>query len=116
MRILRDSGNPVRPRETVLILQRDQPPPVVVALAPGNDARQLHTGQRGEVEIPALRRRFIASVSELTPPSRSSALAQVQLTLVDPPAEELSRLAALRGAPAVVVLPNRSNPLQRLSF
>ncbi|MFW6732007.1 MAG: hypothetical protein ACODUE_09805 [Synechococcus sp.] len=116
VRILRDSGNPVRPRETVLILQRDQPPPVVVALAPGNDARQLRPGQRGEVEIPALRRRFIASVSELTPPSRPGALAQVQMTLVDPPAEELSRLAALRGAPAVVVLPNRSAPLQLLPF
>lgn len=116
VRILRDSGNPVRPRETVLILQRDQPPPVVVAQVLGNDARQLRPGQRGEVEIPALRRRFVAAVSELTSPSRPGASAQVQLTLVDPPAEELSRLAALRGAPAVVVLPNRSEPLQLFSF
>ena len=102
--------------EERLILQRDQPPPVVVALVPGHDARQLRPGQRGEVEIPALRRRFIAAVSELTAPPWPGAPAQVQLTLVDPSAEELSRLAALRGAPAVVVLPNRSDPLQLLPF
>jgi len=115
VRILRDSGNPVRPRETVLILQRDQPPPVVVAQVPGTVARQLRPGQRGEVEIPALRRRFVATVSALPSP-RPDAPTQVQLTLQDPPAEELSRLAALRGAPAVVVLPNRANPLQLLPF
>jgi biotin carboxyl carrier protein len=115
VRILRDSGNPVRPRETVLILQRDQPPPVVVAQVPATVARQLRPGQRGEVEIPALRRRFVATVSALPSP-RPDAPTQVQLTLQDPPAEELSRLAALRGAPAVVVLPNRANPLQLLPF
>lgn len=115
VRILRDSGNPVRPRETVLILQRDQPPPVVVAQVPGTVARQLRPGQRGEVEIPALRRRFVATVTAL-PSAPPGAPTQVQLTLQDPPTEELSRLAALRGAPAVVVLPNRANPLQLLPF
>ncbi len=115
VRILRGSGNPVRPRETVLILQRDQPPPVVVALVPGPVARQLRAGQRGEVEIPALRRRFVATVSAL-PSARPGAQTQVQLTLQDPPAEELGRLAALRGAPAVVVLPNRATPLQLFPF
>ena len=53
LRLLKQPGDTVRPRETVAIWQREQQPPQVEALLPAQGAWLFATDQVARVEVPS---------------------------------------------------------------
>ncbi|MCP9910907.1 hypothetical protein KBZ15_13520 [Cyanobium sp. BA20m-p-22] len=107
LRLLKQPGDTVRPRETVAIWQREQQPPQVEALLPAQGAWLLATDQAARVEVPSLRQFYEARVFSWKP--AGSGLLQVRLNLDKLPTSETRRLLALPGEPVRVELPRQLN-------
>jgi multidrug resistance efflux pump len=107
LRLLKQPGDPVRPRETVAILQREQQPPQVEALLRTQGAWLLATDQVARVEVPSLRQFYEARILSWKPAGRG--LLQVRLNLDKLPTSESRRLLALPVEPVRVELPRQLN-------
>lgn len=107
LRVLKQPGESVRPRETVAIWQRDQQPPQVEALLPSQGAWLLAADQVASVEVPSLRQVYKARLISWKPASGDRL--QVRLSLEALPASETRRLLALPGEPVRLALPRQLN-------
>ena len=107
LRLLKQPGDTVRPRETVAIWQREQQPPQVEALLPAQGAWLLATDQAARVEVPSLRQFYEGRIISWKP--AGSGLLQVRLNLDKLPTSETRRLLALPGEPVRVELPRQFN-------
>ena len=107
LRLLKQPGDTVRPRETVAIWQREQQPPQVEALLPAQGAWLLATDQVARVEVPSLRQVYEARILSWKP--AGSGLLQVRLNLDKLPMSDTRRLLALPGEPVRVELPRQFN-------
>lgn len=113
LRLLKQPGDPVRPRETVAIWQREQPPPQVEARLPAQGGRWLMaTDQLAKVEIPSLRQAYSARLLSWRP--GGAGLLLLRLDLEGVPPVEVRRLLSLPGEPVRVELARRFNLIQWL--
>ena len=105
LRLLKQPGDPVRPRETVAIWQREQQPPQVEALLPSQGKWLVGSDQLATVEVPSLREVYSARMLSWRPAGRG--LLQVRFNLQDLPASEARRLLTLPGEPVRLEMPRR---------
>ena len=109
LRLLKQPGDPVRPRETVAIWQREQQPPQVEALLPSHGSRLMASDQLARVEVPSLRQVYNARLQSWR--FRDKQLLQARFNLEGLPESEARRLLALPGEPVRVEMPRRLNLL-----
>jgi biotin carboxyl carrier protein len=107
LRLLKQPGDPVRPRETVAIWQREQPPPQVEALLPSQGAWLLTADQAARVEVPSLRQTYTARLLSWRPAGRDRLQARFHFEGL--PDHEARRLLALAGEPVRLEFPRKLN-------
>ncbi len=107
LRLLKQSGDPVRPKETVAIWQREQQPPHVEALVPAQRPWFVVPNQLARVEIPSVRQIYNARL--LSWKSHGDGILKMRLDLENVPPSEIRRLLSLPGEPVRVQLPRRLN-------
>jgi hypothetical protein len=112
LRHLKRVGEPVQPNETVLLLQREQLPPVVEAHTSASVIPLLALGSQGTAEIPALRQRFAVRVMSVD--SRSPNSAHVKFEFVGIQANDTRQILALQGKPVKLSFVSQLNPFERL--
>ena len=112
LRHLKRVGEPVQPNETVLLLQREQLPPVVEAQTSASVIPLLALGSQGTAEIPALRQRFAVRVMSMN--SRSPNSADLKFEFVGIQANDTRQILALQGKPVKLSFVSQLNLLQRL--
>ena len=103
LRLLKQPGEAVKPREAVAIVQRDLPPPVVEARVPRSGQWFLIPDQEARVEIPSLRQRYDAQAVAVD--HGGDGWQRVRLALKGVPATEVRRLLALPGEPVRLTIP-----------
>jgi multidrug resistance efflux pump len=129
IKVTKLSGNPVRPRETVVVLQREQAPPTIDAYLTPKQAEQIIVGSPATALIPAVNEEYQARVAKIDqaapapdaaniPPALGSEtkLVYVQLALDNLPPEANSRLIAAKGMPVILSIPKQTNVFNRLAF
>ena len=107
LRLLKQPGDSVRPRETVAIWQREQQAPQVEALLSSQAAWLLAADQAARVEVPSLRQVYQARLLSWRP--AGSGLLQVRFNFEGLPESEARRLLALPGEPVRLELPRQLN-------
>lgn len=107
LRLLKQPGDPVRPKETVAIWQREQQPPHVEALVPAQQPWFVVPDQMARVEIPSLRQVFSARL--LSWKSNGNGILQVRFNLEGVSPSDIRRLLSLPGEPVRVQVPRRLN-------
>ena len=107
LRLLKQPGDPVRPKETVAIWQREQQPPHVEALVPAQQPWFVVPDQMARVEIPSLRQVFSARL--LSSKSNGNGILQVRFNLEGVSPSDIRRLLSLPGEPVRVQVPRRLN-------
>jgi len=112
LRQLKRVGEPVQANETVLLLQREQLPPVVEAHTSASVIPLLALGSQGTAEIPALRQRYAVRVTSMD--SRSHDGADLKFEFVDIQAEDTRQIMALQGKPVKLSFVSQLNLLERL--
>jgi len=120
LKVTKISGNPVRPRETVMVLQREQVPPMIDAYLTPKEAEQISVGSLATALIPAVNKEYQARVAKIDPvaPALNSETKSVylQLALDNLSPEDNSQLIASRGMPVVLSVPKQTNIFNRLAF
>lgn len=129
LKVTKLSGNPVRSRETVMVLQRKQSPPTIDAYLTPKQAEQIFAGSPATAVIPAINAEYQARVTKIDPavpapslvgipPSAApgTKLVYVQLALDNLSLEDNSQLVAARGMPVVLSIPKQTNLVNRLVF
>ncbi|MEB3307479.1 MAG: hypothetical protein VKK98_04925 [Cyanobacteriota bacterium] len=107
LRLLKQPGDPVKPRETLAIWQREQQPPQVEARVPAQQPWFVVPNQMAKVEIPSLRQVYNARL--LSWRFEREGILQIRLNLEGVPPSEIRRLLALPGEPVRVKVPRRLN-------
>ncbi|MEB3296929.1 MAG: hypothetical protein VKL23_05275 [Cyanobacteriota bacterium] len=107
LRLLKKPGDPVRPKETVAIWQREQQPPHVEALVPAQQPWFVVPDQMARVEIPSLRQVFSARL--LSWKSNGNGILKVRFNLEGVSPSDIRRLLSLPGEPVRVQVPRRLN-------
>jgi biotin carboxyl carrier protein len=103
LRLLKQPGDVVRPKEGVAIVQKDLAPPVVEARIPQSYQWLLRPDQAARVEIPSLRQLYDAQYIAVD--HGSDGWQRVRLALKGVPAAEIRRLLALPGEPVRLTIP-----------
>lgn len=103
LRLLKQPGEAVKPREAVAVVQKDLPPPVVEARVPRSGQWLLVPDQEARVEIPSLRQRYDAQYVAVD--HGGNGWLRVRLALKGVPAAEVRRLLALPGEPVRLTIP-----------
>lgn len=103
LRLLKQPGEAVKPREAVAIVQKDLPPPVVEARIPQSDQWLLLPDQEARVEIPSLRQRYNAQTVAVD--HGGNGWVRLRLALKGVPAPEIRRLLTLPGEPVRLTIP-----------
>jgi multidrug resistance efflux pump len=129
LKVTKVAGNPVRPRETVMVLQREQAPPMIDAYLTPKQAEQIIVGSSATALIPAVNKEYQARVAKIdqaaptsdvvsTPPALGSEnkTVYVQLALDNLSPEDNSRLIAAKGMPVILSVPKQTNVFNRLAF
>lgn len=129
LKVTKLSGNPVKPRETVMVLQREQLPPTIDAYLTPKQAEQIVVGSSATVLIPAVNEEYQARVAKIDQAASGPTLAgvtpsadattksvYVQLALDNLTPEDNSQLIAAKGMPAVLSIPRETNIFNRLAF
>lgn len=129
LKVTKVSGNPVRPRETVMVLQRQQLPPTIDAYLTPKQSEQIFVGSPATALIPAVNEKFQARVTKIDqsapapslvgiPPALNSEnkSVYVQLALDNLSPENNSQLIAATGMPVVLSVPKQTNVFNRLAF
>jgi len=112
LRHLKRVGDPVQPNETVLLLQREQLPPVVEAHTSDLVIPLLALGSQGTAEIPALRQRYAVRVTSID--SRSHDGADLRFEFVGIQPNDTRQILALQGQPVKLSFVSQLNLLERL--
>jgi multidrug resistance efflux pump len=129
LKVTKVAGNPVRHRETVMVLQREQAPPMIDAYLTPKQAEQIIVGSSATALIPAVNKEYQARVAKIdqaaptsdvvsTPPALGSEnkTVYVQLALDNLSPEDNSRLIAAKGMPVILSVPKQTNVFNRLAF
>jgi len=129
LKVTKLSGNPVRSRETVMVLQREQSPPTIDAYLTPKQAEQIIVGSPATALIPAVNGEYQARVTKIDraapapalvgiPPSAAPGTKPVfvQLALDNLSPEDNSQLVTARGMPVVLSIPKQTNLFNRLAF
>jgi biotin carboxyl carrier protein len=103
LRLLKQPGEAVQPREALAIVQKDLPPPVVEARIPQSEQWLLLPEQEAQVEIPSLRQRYDAQYVGVD--QGGDGWQRVRLALKGVPAPEVRRLLTLPGEPVRLRIP-----------
>lgn len=103
LRLLKQPGEAVKPREAVAIMQKDLPPPVVEARIPQSDQWLLLPDQEARVEIPSLRERYSAQTVAVD--HGGNGWLRLRLALKGVPDPEIRRLLTLPGEPVRLTIP-----------
>lgn len=112
LRHLKRVGDSVQPNETVLLLQREQLPPVVEAHTSDSVIPLLALGSQGTAEIPALRQRYAVRVTSID--SRSHDGADLRFEFVGIQPNDTRQILALQGQPVKLSFVSQLNLLERL--
>jgi len=112
LRHLKRVGDSVQPNETVLLLQREQLPPVVEAHTSASVIPLLALGSQGTAEIPALRQRYAVRVTSID--SRSHDGADLRFEFVGIQPNDTRQILALQGQPVKLSFVSQLNLLERL--
>jgi multidrug resistance efflux pump len=129
LKVTKLAGNPVRPRETVMVLQREQAPPMIDAYLTPKQAEEIIVGSPAAALIPAVNKEYQARVAKIDqaapatdavniPPALGSETRSVyvQLALDNLSPEDNSRLIAAKGMPVILSVPKQTNLFNRLAF
>ena len=129
LKVTKLSGNPVKPRETVMVLQREQAPPTIDAYLTPKQAEQIVVGSPATVLIRAVNEEYQARVTKidqaasaptlagLTPSANSATKSvYVQLALDNLSPEDNSQLIAAKGMPVILSIPRETSIFNRLAF
>lgn len=129
VRVTKASGNPVRPRETVMVLQREQVPPTIDAYLTKDQADQISIGKPATVLIPTINEEYQAHITKIDPAisapnligitqteDLNSKSVYVQLTLNNLSRENNNQLTAASGMPVILSIPKQTNLFNRLAF
>lgn len=103
LRLLKQPGEAVKPREAVAIVQKDLPPPVVEARIPQSGQWFLRPDQEARVEIPSLRQRYGAQTVAVD--HGGNGWLRLRLALKGVPDPEIRRLLTLPGEPVRLTIP-----------
>jgi multidrug resistance efflux pump len=112
LRILKSGGDAVQEKETVLVIQRDQIPPTIIAKIPPGKATLVKEGNTGNAEIPFNRQRY--PVRLLNKIFESNGTAKLRLQFLNLQANDIRQVVNLAGMPVRVSLPNQNNILEQL--
>jgi biotin carboxyl carrier protein len=112
LRILKSSGESVQEKETVLVIQRDQIPPTIIAEVAQAKATLVKEGNTGNAEIPFSRQRY--PVRLLNKAFEPSGAAKLRLQFLNLQANDIRQVVTLAGMPVRVSLPNQHNILEQL--
>lgn len=123
-------GSPIRPRETVMVLQREQELPTIDAYLTQEQADQVTIGSQATALIPSLNEEYQVRVTKIDRISRSpdqvvgtdqsrdsqNRPVYIQVTLDNVSQEDKSQLTAARGMPVILSIPKETNVFERLAF
>lgn len=112
LRILKSGGESVQEKETVLVIQRDQIPPTIIAKVAGNKATLVKEGNTGNAEIPFSRQHY--PVRLLNKVFEPNGAARLRLQFLNLQANDIRQVGTLAGMPVRVSLPNQHNILEQL--
>ena len=129
VKVTKLSGNPVRPRETVMVLQREQAPPTIDAYLTPEQAEQISIGSPATALLPSVNEEYPAHVTKIDQAAPASNLVgvtsaldpkikpvYVQLALDNLSSEDNSQLIAAKGMPVILSVPKQTNIFNRLAF
>ena len=129
LKVTKLSGNPVRSRETVMVLQREQTPPTIDAYLTQEQADQISVGSSATALIPSTNEEYQAHVTQIDQTAQSPNVVgvapvldskprsvYVQLALDNISQEDNSQLIAARGMPVILSVPKQTNIFKRLAF
>ena len=129
VKVTKLSGNPVRPRETVMVLQREQAPPTIDAYLTPEQAEQISIGSPATALLPSVNEEYQAHVTKIDQAAPASNLVgvtsaldpkikpvYVQLALDNLSSEDNSQLIAAKGMPVILSVPKQTNIFNRLAF
>jgi biotin carboxyl carrier protein len=112
LRILKSGGESVQEKETVLVIQRDQIPPVIIAEVAQGKATLVKEGNTGNAEIPFSRQRY--PVRLLNKAIKPNGATRLRLQFLNLQANDIRQVVTLAGMPVRVSLPNQHNILEQL--
>jgi biotin carboxyl carrier protein len=112
LRILKSSGESVQEKETVLVIQRDQIPPTIIAEVAQAKATLVKEGNTGNAEIPFSRQRY--PVRLLNKAFEPNGAARLRLQFLNLQANDIRQVVTLAGMPVRISLPNQHNILEQL--
>ncbi len=128
LKVTKLSGNPVRPRETVMVLQREQAPPTVDAYLTPKQAEQIVIGSPATILVRALNEEYQAHVTKIdkaasapplvgvTPPANAATKSvYVQLAVDNLSPEDNSQLIAAKGMPVILSIPREASIFNHLA-
>lgn len=128
LKVTKLSGNPVRPRETVMVLQREQAPPTVDAYLTPKQAEQIVIGSPATILVRALNEEYQAHVTKIdkaasvpplvgvAPPANAATKSvYVQLALDNLSPEDNSQLIAAKGMPVILSIPRETSIFNHLA-
>ncbi len=121
LKVTKVAGNPVRPRETVMVLQREQAPPMIDVYLTPEEAQYIAIGTLITVQIPTLNKEYVARVSKLShlplSPNSDTRSVYVQLILDNLSPEDSGLILANRGIPVNVKISKQAtNVFHRLQY
>jgi multidrug resistance efflux pump len=129
LKVVKPPSSPVRPRETVMVLQRELQLPTIDAYLTQEQANQITIGSQAITLIPALNKQYQARVTKIDRTGRAADQARdyqlqdskdrpvyVQLTLDNISEKDKSQLIAAKGMPVILDLPKHTNIFERLAF
>ena len=112
LRILKSSGESVQEKETILVIQRDQIPPTIIAEVAQGKATLVKEGNTGNAEIPFSRQRY--PVRLLNKAFEPNGAARLRLQFLNLQANDIRQVVTLAGMPVRISLPNQHNILEQL--
>jgi multidrug efflux pump subunit AcrA (membrane-fusion protein) len=130
VKILKVTASSVKPKETVLILQRELEPPKIDAYVTPAQANQVQLGSEASVQIPALNKEYSMRIVKIdrTPKALEQAQEEyqfkglqdktvyIQLSIDNLSQEDNSRLTTVKGMPALVKIPKTSTTFDSFLF
>ena len=112
LRILKSGGESVQEKETILVIQRDQIPPTIIAEVAQGKATLVKEGNTGNAEIPYSRQRY--PVRLLDKAFEPNGAARLRLQFLNLQANDIRQVVTLAGMPVRISLPNQHNILEQL--
>jgi len=128
LKVTKLPSTPVRPIETVMVLQRELEPPTIDAYLTQGQANQITIGGQATAVIPALHKEYQARISKIDRSGQLLAQPQegtkgakdrsvyVQLTIDNVSAEEKGQLITSRGMPVILTIPKQASLFDFLHF